>query len=115
MAIIAGGCVGPDAARDVAGAAQRTITAFRNSAGDWQNAGRLAGDALGGRRVMILGGLPGRCWRGYITADFRGGHGPGRRVWRMRRRRAIVDEVRLGRMTRAQAEAFIVDYSLSLG
>ena len=117
MAIIAGGCVGPDAARDVAGAQQRTITALsQRYAGDLALLGDLLERALAARRVIILGGLHREILaRGYITADFGADTGRlGSDLADASAASAIVDEVRLGRMTHAQAEAFILDYSLSL-
>lgn len=117
MAIVAGGCVGPDAARDVAGAQQRTITALsQRYAGDLTLLGDLLERALAARRVMILGGLHREMLtRGYITGNLDADADRlGRDLADASAASAIVDEVRLGRMTPARAEAFIVDYSLSL-
>ena len=115
--VCVGGCVESGAAREVAGAQQQTITALASAyAADLALLNDLLGRVLAAQRVILLGELHREMLsRGYLTVEFEAD------LDRLRDdlgdasvANALVNEVRVGRMSAAQAEVFLVDYALSV-
>lgn len=117
MLVLAGGCVGPAATREVNEAQQRTIGALAGAcAADLAMLRELLTANLDARRVLLLGGAHREMLaRGYLTpaleADPDRFH---KDLTDASAHSILIGEVRTGRMTEAGAIAYLNDYALTL-